>query len=127
NICVALGLSSNWSFRSVSSPSERNVIAWFICTSCDCNTSYRRRFDFVSSVCTNPKRLSEGVLSPSSASAKLNILLPTMTSKLCFLSNQLRTYPPSRPTLKEPSGKGKRSQSLGLPSIKDRKSVVYGT
>src|SRR5262245_39315511 len=39
----------------------------------------------------NPKRLSEGVLS-SSPSAKLRILLPTMTSNLCVLSTQLRRY-----------------------------------
>src|SRR4029453_14398995 len=89
-ICVALGLISNWSCRSVSSPSERKVISWFIWKSCECNTSYRRRCDLVSRVCTNPKRLSEGVLS-SSSSSKLRILLPTMTSNLCFLSNKWPT------------------------------------
>src|SRR5262249_22731821 len=36
---------------------------------------------------------------------------------LCFLSTQLRRYPPSIPTVKEPSGKGKSSQSRGSPSI----------
>src|SRR5262249_3814292 len=47
---VALGLTSNWSCRSESLPSERKVMAWFICKPCDRNTSYRRRFDFVSRV-----------------------------------------------------------------------------
>src|SRR5215510_3781685 len=35
-----------------------------------------------------------------------------------FLSTQLRRYPPSIPTLKEPSGGGKNSHSRGSPSIK---------
>ena len=88
------------------------MISWFICKFCECNTSYRRRLGRVSSVWTNPKRLSEGVRS-SSPSPILSILLPTMTSKLCFLSTQWRTYPPSMPrTVKEPSGRGKSSHSL---------------
>src|SRR4029450_11603521 len=115
--CVAIGLISNWSFRSVSSPSARNVISWFICKPCDCNTSYRRRLGLVSSVCTNPRPLCDGDL-VSSSSPKLSTLLPTMTSKLCYLSHQWRTYPPSMPTVKAPSGCGKRTQLLGLPSIK---------
>src|SRR4029453_16382724 len=102
---------------SVSSPSARNVISWFICKPCDCNTSYRRRLGLVSSVCTNPRRLCDRDLA-SSSSPKLRTLLPTMTSKLCCLSNQWRTYPPSMPTVKAPSGCGKRTQLLGLPSIK---------
>src|SRR6266852_4676849 len=88
---MALGLISTWSCRSESLPSERKVIAWFICKSWDCNTSCRRPFDLVSSVCTNPKRLSEGVL-PSSSSSKLRILLPTMTSNLCFLIEEFRGH-----------------------------------
>src|SRR5215475_2941443 len=92
-------------------------MSWFICKPCACNTSYKRRFGFVSSVCTKPKRLLEGALSASS-SRKLSVLLPTMTSKLCFLAHQLRTYPLSMPTLNDPSGGGKRSHSLGLPVIK---------
>src|SRR5712691_2848909 len=92
-------------------------ISWFICKPCECNTSYKRRFGFVSSVCTKPKRLLEGALS-ASFSVKLSVLLPTMTSKLCFLANQLRTSPPSMPPVNAPSGRGKRSQSPGLPSIK---------
>src|SRR5712691_4240250 len=91
--------------------------SWFICKPCECNTSYKRRFGLVSSVCTQPKRLLEGGLSASS-SPKARVLLPTMTSKLCFFAHQLRTYPPSMPTLNDPSGRGKRSHSLGLPSIK---------
>jgi hypothetical protein len=50
--------------------------------------------------------------------AKAQTLLPTMTSKFCCLSHQWRTYPPSMPTVKAPSGCGKRTQSLGLPSVK---------
>src|SRR5262244_2059960 len=44
--------------------------------------------------------------------SKLSVLLPTMTSKWCFFAHQLRTSPPSMPTLNAPSGRGKRSHSL---------------
>src|SRR5215831_12223560 len=66
------------------------VISWFICKPCACNTSCRRRFGLASSyVWTNPKRLCQGV-SSSAPLPKRSVLLPTMTSKLCFLSTQLR-------------------------------------
>src|SRR6266851_6081129 len=80
-------------------------------------SNYKRRFGLVSSVCTKPKRLLEGVLFASS-SPQARVLLPTMTSKWCCFAHQLRTYPPSMPTLHDPSGRGKRSHSLGLPSRK---------
>src|SRR5215510_2091419 len=117
---MALGLISTWSCRSVSSPSERKVIAWFICKSWDCHTSYRSRLDFVSSVCTNPKRLSEGVLSSASPSSKLRILLPTMTSNLCCLSTQLRRYPPSITHCEEALRRGQEVPIAGLSLDKTR-------
>src|SRR4029434_5915164 len=47
---------SYWSRKTLESnkSAERKVISWLIWKSCACNTSYRRRFDLVSSVCTNP-------------------------------------------------------------------------
>jgi hypothetical protein len=65
--------------RTVSLPSERKVICWFICIPWDLSTSNNRRFDLVSSVWTKPKRLLEG-WSSSSSRWKARVLLPTMTA-----------------------------------------------
>jgi hypothetical protein len=46
----------------VSPPSDNTVIGWCRWNPCDRKISYRRRFGLVAKVCTNPKRLLEGVL-----------------------------------------------------------------
>src|SRR6267378_3606898 len=99
----------SWRSRTVSPPSERKVICWFSWNPCDCKTSYRRRFDLVSTVCTKPKRLLEGV-SSSSSRVQARVLLPTMTSTLGCFASQSRTEPPSMPLpCSSPSSASQRS------------------
>src|SRR3954469_8519151 len=94
-IGAAPGAITPASARTLSPPSVNIVTVWVPGRSC--RTARSRWSDCSSWLATRPKYRS---LRPVAMD------LPTMTSKLRFLSDQFRTYPPSMPTMTVPCGSG---------------------